>query len=416
VTVYVSLTTKRGQWTVWNETKRSPVSVLENAYSQNSRVAKNCDAILAQQQQKLYLLYTSYSDYGSFSTKAWTSTTNNSAYESVEAIHDQIHVAVGDSGHMNYTPQSAFDPIFFLHHAFVDKVFAWWQILYPNAWVPTTRMVTATYTIAKNDVVNGQSNLTPFYSDYSGNFWTSDKVRSTLSFGYTYEEPPFSGGQRSKDDRRAQLVAHINKMYGPTSTMGMAKRHNRRGVSGYRKGVKSVFRDDGVPDLSRHSALNDRPIAPIMNGNHYTEWLANVHVKMQALDGPFTVCFFIGKVPEKTEDWNSAVNLVGSMGVFAGQGRPNNNNQISSTVHLTPALMKMMAAGYMEDLDATEVCKFLEHFLRVRVVKADKTEVPVDEVDGLSVKIATSQVKAPASETEFPQWGPVINRFDLLEH
>jgi tyrosinase len=39
------------------------------------------------------------------------------SYNSLEGLHNGIHGAVGGEwGHMTYTPWSAYDPIFWLHH------------------------------------------------------------------------------------------------------------------------------------------------------------------------------------------------------------------------------------------------------------------------------------------------------------
>lgn len=54
-------------------------------------------------------------------------------YDSIESVHDQIHGLAGSGGHMSYIEYSAFDPIFFLHHAMIDRCFAMWQALNPNS-------------------------------------------------------------------------------------------------------------------------------------------------------------------------------------------------------------------------------------------------------------------------------------------
>jgi tyrosinase len=41
---------------------------------------------------------------------------NNKQYDSLEAIHNDIHGYVGNGGHMGEVAYSAFDPIFWLHH------------------------------------------------------------------------------------------------------------------------------------------------------------------------------------------------------------------------------------------------------------------------------------------------------------
>ncbi len=41
----------------------------------------------------------------------------------------QVHNTVGgNGGHMTYPEVAAFDPIFFLHHANVDRLLALWQV------------------------------------------------------------------------------------------------------------------------------------------------------------------------------------------------------------------------------------------------------------------------------------------------
>ena len=38
--------------------------------------------------------------------------------DSLEAVHDTVHTTVGSGGHMSEVPYAAFDPIFWLHHAY----------------------------------------------------------------------------------------------------------------------------------------------------------------------------------------------------------------------------------------------------------------------------------------------------------
>lgn len=49
---------------------------------------------------------------------------------SLEGLHDSIHVWTG--GQMGIVPQAAFNPVFWLHHAMVDNIFASWQEVRPN--------------------------------------------------------------------------------------------------------------------------------------------------------------------------------------------------------------------------------------------------------------------------------------------
>lgn len=51
------------------------------------------------------------------------------------AMHNQVHVWVGGS---MLPMQSPNDPVFFLHHCNVDRIWASWQALHPNSYLPQT--------------------------------------------------------------------------------------------------------------------------------------------------------------------------------------------------------------------------------------------------------------------------------------
>jgi tyrosinase len=49
----------------------------------------------------------------------------------LEDWHGQVHVWVG--GHMSDIPFAAYDPIFWAHHAMIDRIWRIWQLRYPGA-------------------------------------------------------------------------------------------------------------------------------------------------------------------------------------------------------------------------------------------------------------------------------------------
>lgn len=51
----------------------------------------------------------------------------------LESIHNTIHGYVG--GNMGQVPLAAFDPVFWLHHANVDRILVLWQERFPDVWV-----------------------------------------------------------------------------------------------------------------------------------------------------------------------------------------------------------------------------------------------------------------------------------------
>jgi tyrosinase len=55
----------------------------------------------------------------------------------LEQLHNNVHVWVGGpDGHMGDIPFAAFDPIFWAHHAMIDRVWRMWQLQHPSASVP----------------------------------------------------------------------------------------------------------------------------------------------------------------------------------------------------------------------------------------------------------------------------------------
>jgi tyrosinase len=77
------------------------------------------DSIQQQMKQRLYTLFTSYTNFMNVSNEAWIATAGPGSYDSLESVHDQIHGTVGgpNFGDMSIIDVSAFDPVFWLHHA-----------------------------------------------------------------------------------------------------------------------------------------------------------------------------------------------------------------------------------------------------------------------------------------------------------
>lgn len=51
----------------------------------------------------------------------------------LEDLHGAVHVYVGgDTGHMSQVPLAAYDPIFWAHHAMIDRIWRMWQLRHPS--------------------------------------------------------------------------------------------------------------------------------------------------------------------------------------------------------------------------------------------------------------------------------------------
>ncbi|KAK2010547.1 Di-copper centre-containing protein [Colletotrichum eremochloae] len=396
-----------GDFPRWKETMRAPFET-----SDNHSVAHAIEHARPALQQRLYTLLSNYKDYGPFSNKYWGTATNQSQYDSVESLHDAMHVLVGNRGHLFYIQYSAFDPVFFLHHTMVDRIIAMWQVLYPMSWVSPQVAMEHSFTMPPGYVQDIFTELKPFYADVNGTFWNSAMARDTLAFGYSYAEISSSPGNDLAEDQ-ARLIEIINRLYGSSSPSNLVQKRERTNVGRDRSALtlalKRTIPSSPVVDFSNHPELVAKVVT---EDNMYTEWVANIHVKNGALNGSFVVHFFLDDAPKDASSWTAATNFVGSMPVFAMKNM-NSNSHVSGTVPLTSALMHLVLAGVISGLDPEDTGPYLEEHLRVRVVGENGVEESVKTIDSLHIQVASSQVRAARNKRELPSWGAVVERFVL---
>lgn len=435
----------------------------------------NFDQNLDSLGQRLYILFSNYGNYSTFSNNAWIPYINNGSYDSIEALHDTVHNLAGgggigqpnaQGGHMAYIPYSAFDPIFFLHHAMVDRIFAIWQSLYPSSYVTPMQAYISSYTTSRGEFQNAGTALTPFFFNENGTFWTSDMVRDHTRFGYNYPElagvsgsVPNSQSSRALSRRvRGRVMAAINRLYGPSTPSSLYRKELRAGRLGPGKKVPSNL-----------------PAGRVFTGNgQYREWIANVRITKQALDGPFFIHLFLGEAPRDPKEWALAKSHVGSMGVFASDERYGESKMagmdevvVSGTVPLTKALVeKVMGTGrfgvavakgsgrgkreggrfvgfgdevgagfrseedrygegdgeewegqeeMLRSLEPQDVEPFLRRNLVVNIVKIDgKVVLHGSYIEGLEIHVVSSVVRAARVEEELPVWGEAEHGFDVV--
>ncbi|PHH86072.1 hypothetical protein CDD83_10786 [Cordyceps sp. RAO-2017] len=389
----------------WNETKRGPeTSVsLSAPPSNNEKVNAALLSKLAEIQQRLYVLFSNYHDFNSFSNKAWAVSKGLSTLDSIESVHDIIHLYGGSKGHLTYVPLSSFDPLFLLHHTMTDRLIAIWQILNPSAWITPMPAGETSFTAIKGTMQSSDSPLTPFYASSNGTFWTSDGARSTEAFGYTYADtdPLLESGP----ELRQSLIQKIGDWYGPSSPVGLLAKVQASGAAPA---------DAGEGHVGGGGSGSEAPpgAAKAATGGRYTEWVANVHVNVEALDGAFAVHFFLGEPPGEASGWDSAPNLAGSVGVFAMNRTTGSQSKISGAVPLTSALMRKVAAGALADLAPAAVTPLLRESLQFRILGSDEQQVEPRLVEGLYVGISSSDVRLPEKLDELPVWGPAVTRLE----
>ena len=390
---------------------RAPTTLTTTAQSNNTFVAQLLDANLPSFQQRLYALFSNYGNYSTFSNEAWIPDGHENEYDSLESLHDTIHNILGGGvGHMAYIPFSSFDPLFFLHHAMVDRIFAMWQALYPSSWITPEPAKMNSYTTSVGQIQDSGTPLTPFFLDGSRNFWTSDLVRDPEALGYTYSE--IAGISLSSpvvnETARAEVVAAINQLYSDSSPGTQAVASARRSVH-----------DSLSPRTGSKAASNASQTRGLIVDNEYREWTANVRAEKQALNGPFSATLFFGEVPNDCRSWRTDPGAIGSMSIFAAPGTHGrkmlpSGKHTTGTIPMTSALARMVSEGILPSLEVGDIEPYLRAWLQVRVLRADGTPVDPSKVAGLHIRIISSRVQAASTQEELPKWNDADFFFDLM--
>ncbi|KAL1884276.1 hypothetical protein VTK73DRAFT_3260 [Phialemonium thermophilum] len=385
-------------WDEWEFTVRAPTTANALARSNNTDVSAAIDRIFPSFQQRLYNLFSNYHNYTIFSHDAVTDD-SDSSFDSVESLHDSVHTyAGGFRGHMAFVPYSAFDPVFFLHHANVDRILALWQVLNPDSWVTPVRSTARSYTISVGQVLDESTPLTPFFSNKDGMFWDSSGVRDPLVFGYTYAEidgASLKGGPMDSAVR-SRVVSTINRLYSSFSPASFRRSLEERGIAGGDFGGLHSHWFHGAGD----AAALRRFVKSIVTRKVYMEWIANIRVNKTALDGPFTIFFFVGSQPSNPNLWSTAPNLVGTMSIFTSPGQfgmADMQQRSTGTVPLTAGLVERAAAGEIASLEPDVVLPYLRENLRFTVLNANGTAFDPKGVDGLHVVLGYRR-KAPSQK------------------
>lgn len=117
---------------------------------------------------------------------------------------------------------SVSDPRSMLHHANVDRLWAYWQAIHPEEDIfQDSYEGGSRYSTPQDTVITPDSPLEPFFQA-DGTFHTTRSVRSIQGFGYTYPELEYWA--KSEEQLREDARSLINRLYSGDG----AKRDTRR--------------------------------------------------------------------------------------------------------------------------------------------------------------------------------------------
>ncbi|KAI3326155.1 Di-copper centre-containing protein [Xylariaceae sp. AK1471] len=168
--------------------------------------------------------------YTEFATTKCKDTDRPATYLSLEFVHNNIHNWTGGMdayvGHMSEPLVAAFDPIFWMHHSNVDRLFAIWQALNVNNksnWFDEASEQLeddGNWYIKTGAIDTPQTPLAPFFKDIvKGTYFTSDDVKDWMEWNYSYPElqPWLSKYEGSQERYLEDIRNQLKNKYSPSS-------------------------------------------------------------------------------------------------------------------------------------------------------------------------------------------------------
>jgi tyrosinase len=330
---------------------------------------------------KVYYLVARQADYAPFSNTGFPVEKRNGSYDSLESIHNQVHGLVGGNGHMAYVPLSTFDPLFWLHHCNIDRIYAIWSAINPNSYVAPQTNDIGTYAEAAGTLEDENTPLYPFKKDGQGNIHTSVSARDTKSFGYSYPEVVDWGV--SSQQLASSVRRSFKKLYNPSGTLDNQKR-----------GLLSLF-------MRRAD-----------NGTERRDWFVNVKVN-RTFDYPISVNFFIGTPPASTPDWPTATNLITSQIILPDMTFSKVAPPALAQVPLTRSLAYVKDNGLLNSTDVQSVQAFLASQLQWTVTTSTGQIIEPNKLTDLQISIVDQLVQTTSSADEFSSFGTLKNHSSL---
>ncbi|KAB2569580.1 Tyrosinase [Lasiodiplodia theobromae] len=397
----------------------------------------------AREQMVIYMLnlleVPNYGVYDYFATTglALEEPDPNAPSGSLEGFHDTYHGHIGGAGHMSRIPVAAFDPVFWLHHCNIDRIFAVWQATHDK------------YITDGPSYPNATTKLYPFrYIDKaSGKMWTSATARNHTDFGYTYPDlvnkpnrqailADFDANYRWSLLRKARLdnklivpkdmqpnnrevVAAQVFDYTAAELVGGAVRQAAPKMmeaasmvanTGFATTASAGHGPPGGPEHVPSFGRGDEILKDEPEGSKLVlQWYIDTIVNKTALNGSFTIFFFLGprsEIPSNPIQWQSSRILAGTTHIFSAPREACDNcalqeehgHRVTGTTAIKPILLDYIEAGQLQSLSPRDVVPFLKKELVWRVADVNRQQKDPARVEGLRVDVsATVSVLRPDS-------------------
>jgi len=284
----------------------------------------------------------------------------------------------------------------------IDRAFDIWQALHEDDNDPKTFIVSrqsdGNFAIRAGTDETMDTLLFPFRPDIRS-WYTSKTVRTTESFGYTYEETAGLKYPTTQTEKTA-LMKNIGHIYGslakfirqsksgkPTAgAVLLPQAHIIQKVVNNNIPATSASLETLITEMPLKNALLEESLQPskpflkdLAPNNKYLEWLTNIKAEKHTLEGAYSLHVFLGPPQEpNVELWAASPTYVGSfnpLGQLSETGcskcvdDQRDHTLITGQIPLTIALVERYLAGILRDLTPESVVPYLTSELHWRVVK-----------------------------------------------
>ncbi|OSS49874.1 hypothetical protein B5807_05870 [Epicoccum nigrum] len=352
-----------GKWTRLDHTLRWPAS--ENAWedSREHEFANSFASMRRQVQDQVAV--------------AFRQSNLNDFWQATEMVHGWIHGAIGGGyaantggrGHMWPLEYSSYEPLFWLHHANIDRLFALYQTQNPSASLQPSDVGTAgNVFVADHSVVDGDTPLLPFRRDHN-TFWTTNEIMDWRRFGYDY---PDTQGKST-----AQAQATVARLFSGNA--------------------REKFAAGQTAGFSLHSIPNSDDSA-------YTDW--NIVAAAAPLGLPPTFVVQFSLAGDSSSD---ASTDVGMWSVLMPEGHSMHKRAVErltkqvtaadttlhGTISLTTSLLDHVEANTLESLDERDVVPFLREKLSWKLFSGDGVQLPDTSLNAIKIEVSSQTARVP---------------------
>ncbi|OCL09432.1 Di-copper centre-containing protein [Glonium stellatum] len=422
-------------------------------------------AINRTREEKIRMISAMLTDpsYGRFSAYGTNAQVTGGPSGSLEgSIHGEYHNKLGgDSGHMSAVPVAAFDPVFWIHHCQIDRLFAIWEQAHPKSWFATDKKQIKALQDA-NIWFDPDKPLEPFRTYKKGNtgtrgkdgWWTCNTSQDTKTYGYSY--PDISLSEDSlvdfnknyswsyRKDKAGPFGKCPENMLPWNTQLAQVYQFTEEDLQqAPRPFISAMMASNPVPAITPvqavPEALNVAQV-PFMTSertftslpsDHPTKagsavdesqvsrsWYIDLLVGRLALNDSFSFRFFLGPFEDNPLHYYAQPTLAGSATVFAApvEACDNCGRQeeqavlVTDTSDITPMLLDYQAVGELQSLSAEHVVQFLKDRLKWRVVKATGAKVDPRSIGSLKLGISSRLAPIPPAtgEIQYQEFPEVI--------